>query len=248
MNRLFSILSLIVLATITLGVASCSKDNNEDEPTLNDIVGTWKIAEVSTNDGVSFSSWPFQETTATFNSDGTYTGKGYFGNGSGTWKQNGTKITTYVGGKEYIAYTVKELTSLTCTLVMSQTGSDATIWVKCIKTTALATEGTAITQEELNKVSAYCYDDGSSKLYIKFRNGHLRTKQVSESLGAYNQDDIEYVLDGTKLTLSFNNTTYTGHMYKVARGGVYDLLIQLDGNSNFDKWLSKTFKITSYQF
>lgn len=120
---------MLLLATM-LTFTACS-DDDKDEPTLNDIVGTWKLSEVSFNNGESFMSWPFTTTTASFRSDGTYYGRGYFGTGSGTWKQKGNTIITYVDGDEYIRYEVKELTSSTCTLVMSDK-SDS-VWIKCIK-------------------------------------------------------------------------------------------------------------------
>ena len=120
---------MILLATI-ISFSGCSNDD-DDQPSLNDIVGTWKLSQVSTNNGGNFIDWPFETTTATFKSDGTYFGRGYFGTGSGTWKQNGKTIITYVNGEEYVRYEVKELSASTCTLVMS-VGSES-IWIKCIK-------------------------------------------------------------------------------------------------------------------
>ena len=42
-------------------------------------------------------------TYATFNSDGTYNGRGYFGNGSGTYKISGNTIICYIEGEEYLS-------------------------------------------------------------------------------------------------------------------------------------------------
>ena len=127
MKKVFSL--LLLLAT-TLAFTACSSDD-KDEPSLNDIVGTWKLSKISTNDGESFMDWPFAATTASFNSDGTYSGRGYFGTGSGTWKQKGKTIITYVDGEEYIRYEVKELSSSACTLIMKMDGES--VWIKCIK-------------------------------------------------------------------------------------------------------------------
>lgn len=125
-KRLFLLMAILIPA---IAFTACS-DDDKDEPTLNDIVGTWKLSQVST-DGETYIEWPYNTTTATFKSDGTYSGSGYFGNGSGTWKQNGKTIITYVGGEEFMRYEVKELSASTCTLVMKQDGSS--LWVKCIK-------------------------------------------------------------------------------------------------------------------
>lgn len=95
------------------------------------IVGTWKLSEVS-GDGISYGAWLYEETTATFNGDGTYSGKGYFGNGGGTWVQSGEyTVITYVNGAEYCRYELKDFSGNTCTLVMS--AGSASLWIKCVK-------------------------------------------------------------------------------------------------------------------
>lgn len=124
----FALWAIVALLTCC-GFAACS-DDDKDNPTLTDIVGTWKLSEVST-DGETYIPWPYTRTTATFKSDGTYSGQGYFGNGSGNWKQSGKTIITYVDGEEYMRYEVKELSTSTCTLVMKQGGSS--LWAKCVK-------------------------------------------------------------------------------------------------------------------
>ena len=68
-----------------------------------------------------------ERTSATFNANGTYSGRGYFGYGNGTYKAEGKTIITYIGGKEYLRYDVIRLSGNTCELRMYQTGSDADI-------------------------------------------------------------------------------------------------------------------------
>lgn len=131
MNNSFKILFILMVGLLALAFQGCSKD--DDGLSNDDIVGTWKFTEVSTN-GTNFIKWPYQSTGATFRSDGTYRGFGYFGTGSGTWKKKGKSIITYIDGKEYLRYEVKEQTSASATLVISMTGSDASIWVRCVKT------------------------------------------------------------------------------------------------------------------
>ena len=129
--KAFKFFLVAIIATLTLGFVSCS-DDDKDEPSTSDIVGTWKLSEVST-DNSTYIAWPYKTTTATFNSNGTYSGYGYFGNGSGTWKQKGKTITTYVDGEEFIKYDVITLSTSTCTLKMSMTGSSSVLYIKCIK-------------------------------------------------------------------------------------------------------------------
>ena len=68
-----------------------------------------------------------------FNSDGTYSGRGYFGNGSGTYTAKGKTIITYVNGKEYLRYEVKSLSNNIAELSMTVDGSGETLEVKAMK-------------------------------------------------------------------------------------------------------------------
>lgn len=131
MKNVFKIIAIFMIGMLALGFQGCSKD--DDDLADDDIVGTWKFTEVSTS-GLNFITWPYKSTGATFYSDGTYRGFGYFGSGSGTWKKKGNTIITYVSGEEYLRYEVKEQTSTTATLVLSTSGSDVSIWVRCVKT------------------------------------------------------------------------------------------------------------------
>ena len=130
MKKFLKLTFLVLVATTSILITSCSKD--DDDLSKDEIVGTWKASEVSTN-GTSYSAWPFETTTATFNSNGTYSGRGYFGNGTGTWTKKGNTVYTYIDGEEYYKYEVLEISSNTCTLKMGMTGSDSYIWLKCIK-------------------------------------------------------------------------------------------------------------------
>lgn len=62
-----------------------------------------------------------------FKSDGTFYGKGYLGNGSGTYKATGNTIVTYLDGEEYIRYTVKSLSGDDAELTMSMDGESLDI-------------------------------------------------------------------------------------------------------------------------
>ncbi len=129
--KAFKFFLVAIIATLSFSVISCG-DDDKDEPTKSDIVGTWSLSEVSTNNS-NYIPWPYESTSATFKSNGTYYGTGYFGNGTGTWKQQGNTIITYVSGVEYFRYEVLSLSSSTCTLKMSITGSSSVLYIKCIK-------------------------------------------------------------------------------------------------------------------
>ena len=121
---------LLTLVVTSFAFVSCS-DDDDDNQYNSAIVGTWKITEVKTSQSGSYIEWPFQTTYASFKSDGTYYGSGYFGTGSGTWSIKGNKVNTYVGGVLYASYEIISVTSTTSELKMS-IDSDA-IWIKCKK-------------------------------------------------------------------------------------------------------------------
>ena len=125
------ILFLLAIA-LPLMFSSCSKD---DEPKfdydINKVYGTWEVYEVNTGSG--YITWLLEKTSATFKSDGSYVGKGYFGNGTGTYKTEGKTITCYVSGKEYLKYDIINLAENTCELRMYITESEEDIKIKCKK-------------------------------------------------------------------------------------------------------------------
>ena len=126
-KQLFLLLTLVVA---TVAFVSCSNDDDDNQYN-SDIVGTWKITEVKTSQSGSYIDWPFKTTYASFKSDGTYYGSGYFGNGSGTWSIKGNTVNTYVGGELYASYEIISVTSTTSELKMSMDGES--IWIKCKK-------------------------------------------------------------------------------------------------------------------
>ena len=120
---------LLTLVVTSFAFVSCSDD--DDNQYNSAIVGTWKITAVKTSQSGSYIGWPFETTYASFKSDGTYYGSGYFGTGNGTWSIKGNTINTYVGGKLYVSYEIISVTSTTSELKMSVGGH--AIWIKCKK-------------------------------------------------------------------------------------------------------------------
>lgn len=236
---------LSLVTTLSMMLTACG--NDDDEPTMDNIVGTWKLTEASTDNGKTFTKWTLEKTTATFNENGTYSGRGYFGNGSGKWKKSGNTIITYVNGSEYLRYTIKELSSSTCTLLMSQKGSDAAIWIRCIKTSGSGLD--TISKDILESITSFAYYDGKSTIYLKFRNGHIYTKQVLNDGSVVNDDVIMYAISGSKIVMIFDSQETSGSIHKVTYGdGKIGITMELEGSYGIATWLSKTFKESNYNF
>lgn len=127
MKKFLFMLFAVILSAMT--VVSCSKDDSDE---IDDaIVGTWKLTEVKMSEIGSYMSWPFKTTYASFKSDGSYYGSGYFGTGDGTWSKKGKTVNTYVGGKLYASYEVITVTATDAELKMTM--DDSSIWIKCKK-------------------------------------------------------------------------------------------------------------------
>lgn len=126
------ILFVLAIMLPMIVFSSCSKDDDEkSNETLELILGTWEVSQVDTGKG--YQDWILEKTSASFKKDGTYSGKGYFGNGEGTYEMSGKTITCYVSGKEYVKYDIIDLTSSTCELKMYVSGSSEDIKIKCVK-------------------------------------------------------------------------------------------------------------------
>ena len=69
----------------------------------------------------------------TFEDDSTYTGKGEFGNGKGTYKLVEDTLFTYVKGKEYMRYVIKSLDDNMAELETKYYGEKMSIKVKKVK-------------------------------------------------------------------------------------------------------------------
>lgn len=121
---------------------SCKKDDpapQRFEYALETLHGTWRITHIETKDGAMFdvttpiAAKTIKPTYATFNADGTYSGRGYFGEGSGTYKASGKTITCYIDGTEFMKYDVLSLSGNICELRMSKPGSDLSLRIRCKK-------------------------------------------------------------------------------------------------------------------
>lgn len=136
------LITAIAIIGMVFAFSGCSKDdepqNGFDYP-LEMLYGTWRVTHVEQKDGTMFdvttsvAEMVFKPTYATFNVDGTYSGRGYFGNGSGTYKALGKTITCFIDGTEYLKYDVLSLSGTQCELKMYESGSTSSIKIRCKK-------------------------------------------------------------------------------------------------------------------
>lgn len=126
-----SVLMWMFLFTVVISLSSCSDDDDAkfDYP-LEVLYGTWEGTDVYVDGSwYDITKYPYTKFAFSikFNSDGSYSGSGYFGNGSGTYKAEGNTIFTYVKGEEYAKYTVKSLTGSNAELTMNMNGESIDI-------------------------------------------------------------------------------------------------------------------------
>lgn len=131
MKKLLLFLSIAILA-----FSGCSKDEGVDlgkfDYDTEIIFGTWQITHTISQSGTEW-EWSEASTTATFNRDGSYSGKGYFGNGTGTYKLSGKTITCYVEGSEYMKYTVVSFGDANTTCILDMSAGGESLRIKCKK-------------------------------------------------------------------------------------------------------------------
>ena len=115
---------VLMFAVIAMLFSSCSKDDGLEFP-MNDIHGTWKGTAVKVDgEWVNITKYPYTEFafSISFFKDGTYYGRGYFGNGEGTYKVSKSTIYTYVDGEEYARYDIKSMSNNKAELTMNMGG------------------------------------------------------------------------------------------------------------------------------
>lgn len=108
MKKVFSLL-LLLIATVSF-LPSCSSDDDEPDSIQSQMIGTWDATAVRFNgdsDWTDITKYPTMALSITFNKDGSYSGRGALGNGSGTYTVSGKTIKTYVDGELYGTYYVK---------------------------------------------------------------------------------------------------------------------------------------------
>ena len=136
------LLMLAVLFGLATTYTSCKKNDPTTpafEYSIGTLHGTWRITHVESKYGLMvnvtdpIAERSFKPTYATFNADGTYSGRGFLGNGSGTYKASGKTITCYIDGKEFMKYDVLSLDGNTCELKMYEPGSEQSIRIRCAK-------------------------------------------------------------------------------------------------------------------
>lgn len=100
---------LLLIATICF-LPSCSSDDDEPDNIKSQMIGTWDATAVrfsGDSDWTDITKYPSMALSITLNKDGSYTGRGALGNGSGTYTVSGKTIKTYVDGELYGTYYVK---------------------------------------------------------------------------------------------------------------------------------------------
>lgn len=134
--KTFRFIGMALFAVLMcVNFASCS-DSDEDEfeltgPYATKIIGTWEITHLG--DGRVWIPWTNTRTTATFNSDGTYSGRGYFGTGTGRFELSNSHITCYIEGEVFMQYDIVSVEGDVAVLTMYPESSSDKLTIKCEK-------------------------------------------------------------------------------------------------------------------
>ncbi len=112
-------------------INSCSSkdtsDNDEFIYDLNTLYGIWKVTEIDTGSGYEPVHDLMIQTYTTFNSDGTYSTKGYYGSGSGKYLTVNKSIKCYIEDKLFMTFEVLNLSENNAEFKMSKYNGTAKI-------------------------------------------------------------------------------------------------------------------------
>lgn len=230
------LLCLALMMPILLA-SSCSK---EDEPQLklteSEIIGTWTVTKMA--QGNESTNIPDGYIVFNIKSDHNYSVQFLNNNYIGTWRLDGNTV---------IGTTLDPITeNLT---FVSLDGNQAKINYsnsegdKYVLTAYRAGVGDIISQKELEEAPSYIYNDPEGGvLYIKFRNGHIYTKEINKDGMAMNEDDITYTLSGENITMEMGWQKTKGTINKVTfYNGKVGIAMNFEGTFGIATWLSKTF-------
>ena len=115
----------------------CEKDEQESfKFEIENLYGTWQgIAIQSNGEWIDITQPPHTNLafSVVFYENGTYSGSGYFGNGSGTYKAEGDMIYTYIDGEELYRYKVHSISNGIAEVSMGVAGDNITLEIKLQK-------------------------------------------------------------------------------------------------------------------
>lgn len=128
------ILMAVICAVTFMG---CEKDEQESfKFDIENLYGTWQgIAIQSNGEWIDITQPPHTNLafSVVFYENGTYSGSGYFGNGSGTYKAEGDMIYTYIDGEELYRYKVHSISNGIAEVSMGVAGDNITLEIKLQK-------------------------------------------------------------------------------------------------------------------
>lgn len=236
MKKLF-----LILATI-LPLVAFTGCGDDDEPKVNisesDIVGTWTVTQMS-QDGETLDI-PDGYVVFNIKKDHKYSVRFLDNDYIGTWKLEGNTVVGTTLDPIVENLTFASLNGNNATINYSNS-EGAKYVLKATKSTSVSG---AITQKELESAPSYVYNDSDgSVLYIKFRNGHIYTKEILKSGMVCNEDDIIYTLSGENITMEMDWQKTSGTINKITfSDGKTGIVMNFDGTFGIATWLSKTFK------
>lgn len=239
---------LLAMALIVPLISFTSCGGDDDEPNVNltesQIIGTWTVSQISQN-GETIDI-PNGYIVFNLKNNHDYTVRFLDNNYSGTWKLDGNTVigTTLDPITEILTFT--SLNGNYATINYNNSKGD-NYTLQAVKSDV---SSNSITQKELEEAPSfvYNYSDGGV-LYIKFRDGHIYTKEVTKDGMVMNQDDIIYTLSGEYITMEMSWQKAKGTISKVKfNDGKIGIVMNFDGSFGIAKWLSKTFKWNSETF
>ena len=141
---LYSIFSIVTAGLLLIG-CNPSGDEWDNEPGVAEInrallYGEWEIYKAKYAPDASMTEWGEKPTYFTFNENGLYEGKGYYGDVKGIYTIQGNVIKVLIDNVTYAEYKVLEQAEDALTVRATFTSTPSKVWMECKRAEYLGPE------------------------------------------------------------------------------------------------------------
>lgn len=129
------VIQYILFVLLAVFLYACGKDGGQEEPTsdynLNraDIIGQWEIKQAKFDKDATMTDWALETTSFNFQENGFFEAKGYFGNGTGSFSINGSRISTSINNQPFIDFVVNGINDGLVDVVAIIKSSNQQVWM-----------------------------------------------------------------------------------------------------------------------
>ncbi len=254
MKKNFYLIPLFILASFILAITACSKDSDNDSPTVNPdyLIGEWECSNIELSDGDGHKYASQKNDYFNFGANRTYIETSDYGNENGTWSITNTtgKNKLYITSSNSSEPTVFEITELTASTLKLKpedkiSGYDAIVTYKRKSGTNPSSEtiSGSVTFINESKMSAYTIEFNGNKYTINKGEtkvvNNVKSGTYSYVLTRADGNSSSYTRTGKGSITIKENSAWTLTFPKTGT-----LVLKNPNKNPFSVTLNNTFKYT----